>query len=148
MTQFASEESWSEFQSSFWTSVRTDDMGVEDSRQKMLRRYCELKAQALLEYLTEPHDFAAIISAVVGINDPDFLAGCGDLILANDKNLAALRAKAVSANPLLKVQPNHPIGTVLSDLLQTEEGCRFYLNVARLLAEAAEDEEFSSYIYK
>lgn len=148
MTQYTNEETWTEFQSSFWTSVRTDDSGVEDSRQKMLREYCELQAQQILDYFTEPHDFAAIISTVVGINDSAFLAGGGELILANEKTLGALRTKAASSNPLLKIAPGHPIGAVLTDLLRTEAGCRFYIAVALILAEAAEDEEFSAYIYK
>ncbi|GEM_PF-1432300 len=149
MTNYTNEETWSEFQSSFWTNVRIDDSGdIEDSRQQMLDMYCKLQAQELLDYLTEPHDFAAIVSAVVGINDSKFLAGGGEQILANNKALNMLRAKSTSPNPLLKIAPNHPIKKILTDLLQTDEGCRFYIAVALILAEVAEDEEFSAYIYR
>jgi hypothetical protein len=147
MTQYTNEDSWGEFQSAFWMNVRVDGGEIHDSRPEMLQEYCMLSAQQIIEYLTEPHDFAAIISGVVKVHDPNYLIGGGDLILANETTRQSLRDKTGSANPVFKIQPNHPIATLLANLLQNKEGCEFYFKVACILAEAATDEEFAPYLY-
>jgi len=147
MTQFTDQQIWEEFQGCFWAYIRPDGASFDDNRTPTLIEYCELTAQQILDFYTEPYDFAAIISEAVKVNDPSFLLGLDEVTLADESSRQALRDKAASSKPLFQTQLNHPVNQILNDLLQTEKGCRFYVQVACILADAANDEEFAPHLY-
>ena len=130
----SNDNDWTDFQGAFISYVHIDDSSVDDTRHATLCEYCKLSAQQVLDYMTLPSDFAAIISGVAFANDPRTFG-------------YAKPAKTGDYRLYFTVKSGHPVEHLLNNLFQTEEGATFLVQVALILADAAEDEEYAPYLY-
>ncbi len=125
---------WTDFQGAFNSYVQIDDASVEDNRGKTLEFYCRLTAEEVLKFMTQPSDFAVIISGVAKAKNSPMQIGT---VVALGSNFELY----------FQILPGHPVGTLLQNLLRSKKGCSFLTRVSCILADAAEDEEYAPYLY-
>jgi hypothetical protein len=125
---------WSDFQGAFNIYVQIDGISVEDNREDNLKNYCQLTAEAILKYMTQPSDFAVIISKVA-------------MAKSSPMQIGPTITPGSNFELYFQTLPGHPVGTLLQNLLRSKKGCNFLTKVACILADAAEDEEYASYLY-
>ena len=126
----AHEYEYPEFVASFNSYVRTDGSSAEDERKQMLGAYINLAASEVVVHCL-PHDFAAMVSASVGIKVPEPLKE-DVLVPVDDKST-------------LVVRRNSKLVALMQGIVQVDRA--FALLVHMYLTEALADPEVSPFLY-
>jgi len=142
MSELSNPNDWMDFQGAFNAYVRIDGAEVTDSRTDLLNDYSKLTADQVVNFVM-PSDFAAVICGIVFIDDPAALS----LFTSCTEHDAFERLQSYhKAHRRVLQCDNMFIAKKLSAFLQSQEGAWFYLRLAFILADAAEDEEYQPYL--
>jgi len=138
--KLSNSEQWTDFQGCFWSYVRINGADVNDTRQQTLELYCNLPSEEIIGH-SQASDLAVILSNAVKAAKPHDIISA-KAMLSDDKVVEIFQDR-----PLLIARPGHSVSMLLGALLQTQEGCALYLQVACILSDAAADDEFAAYLY-
>lgn len=137
-----------EFKASLAAYIRPDEEigGSTDTRPATALKMAEAGTEVLIEaYLDKPCDLAAVFSGCVHVTN---VTAARALAGKKDSKEKKALSEALRGSTLLVAAPNHPVGNVLAELLETPKGRRIYRDMALLLAEARGDVTTKSWLYQ